>query len=105
MPVVNVITREGVEHRLDGQVGNSVMEVIRKAGISELAALCGGCLSCATCHVYVDPAFAAVVPQISDDEEDLLDSSYNCRTESRLSCQLKLTPEMDGIVVRIAPEG
>ena len=105
MPVVNVVTREGAEHQLNGKIGFSIMEVIREAGIGELAALCGGCLSCATCHIYVDPAFTDVLPAISEEEEDLLVISYNYKKESRLSCQLKLTPAMDGISVRIAPEG
>ena len=64
------------------------MEVIRDAGIDELLALCGGCCSCATCHVHVDPDFAARLPPMSEDENDLLDSSDDRDETSRLSCQI-----------------
>ncbi len=80
------------------------MEVIRDAGIDELLALCGGCLSCATCHVHVDPAFADKLPPISEDEADLLDSSDHRDENSRLSCQIALSEELDGLKARIAEE-
>jgi 2Fe-2S ferredoxin len=64
------------------------MEAIRAAGIDELLAMCGGCCSCATCHVYVDPGFMALLPEISGDENALLDSSTHRHDNSRLSCQL-----------------
>ena len=62
MPKLIVVTREGEEREVEGEVGLSVMEVIRDAGIDELLALCGGCCSCATCHVHVDPDFADRLP-------------------------------------------
>ncbi|NLR72982.1 2Fe-2S iron-sulfur cluster binding domain-containing protein [Novosphingobium sp. ERN07] len=96
--------RDGSEAAIEGQDGLSVMELIRDNGIDELLALCGGCCSCATCHVYVDPAFAAQVPAMTEDENDLLDSSDHRTPASRLSCQIKLTPELDGLTVTIAPE-
>ena len=65
---------------------------------------CGGCCSCATCHVYVDPAFADKLPAISADESDLLDSSDHRNATSRLSCQLPMTAALDGLKVTIAPE-
>ncbi|MFX8063452.1 2Fe-2S iron-sulfur cluster-binding protein, partial [Acinetobacter baumannii] len=82
--------------------GLSVMEVIRDAGIDEILALCGGCCSCATCHVHVDPDFAAKLPKMSEDENDLLDSSADRDATSRLSCQIELTDALDGLKVRIA---
>ncbi|HEX7743488.1 MAG TPA: ferredoxin, partial [Sphingobium sp.] len=85
-------------------VGLSVMEVIRDNGFDELLALCGGCCSCATCHIYVDPAFADKLPTISEDESDLLDSSEYRNETSRLSCQLVLKEEHEGLRVTIAPE-
>ena len=104
MPKLIVVTREGEEREIDGEVGLSVMEVIRDAGIDEILALCGGCCSCATCHVHVDPEFAAKLPPISEDESDLLDSSLTRDDYSRLSCQLPFGPALDGLRVRIAEE-
>jgi 2Fe-2S ferredoxin len=80
------------------------MEVIRDEGFDELLALCGGCCSCATCHVYIDPAFAGALPAMSEDENDLLDSSDNRNETSRLSCQVPVTADLEGLKVTIAPE-
>ena len=104
MAKLNVVTREGQEVVLEGQEGLSVMEIIRDGGIDELLALCGGCCSCATCRVHVDPAFADKLPPISEDENDLLDSSDHRNDQSRLSCQLTFNAELDGLRVTIAPE-
>ena len=104
MPKLIVVTREGEESTVNGEAGLSVMEVIRDNGIDELLALCGGCCSCATCHVHVDPAFADRLPAMSEDENDLLDSSDHRNETSRLSCQIQLTAELDGLKVTIAPE-
>ena len=99
-----VVNRSGEEQEIQGENGLSVMEVIRDNGFDELLALCGGCCSCATCHVYVDPAFADKLPAISEDESDLLDSSDFRNETSRLSCQLVVSDAMDGLRVTIAPE-
>jgi 2Fe-2S ferredoxin len=80
------------------------MEVIRDNGFDELLALCGGCCSCATCHVYVAPEFAGNLPAMSEDENDLLDSTDNRNEQSRLSCQVPVTDALDGVQVTIAPE-
>lgn len=104
MTKINVTTREGIESSVDVAEGQSLMEVIRDAGFDELLALCGGCCSCATCHVIVDPAFAAILPPISEDESDLLDSSDHRTEHSRLSCQIPITSALDGMRVTIAPE-
>lgn len=104
MPKLIVTTREGEEREIVGEAGLSVMEVIRDAGIDELLALCGGCCSCATCHVHVDPAFADRLPKMSLDEDDLLDSSAERNATSRLSCQVELTDALDGLRVTIAAE-
>jgi 2Fe-2S ferredoxin len=93
-----------VEIKIEGQSGLSLMEVIRDAGIEEVLALCGGCCSCATCHVYVDSTFAERLPPIGEDENDLLDSSDNRRQESRLSCQILLGDSLDMMRVTIAPK-
>ena len=99
-----VVTRDGTEKTVEGQPGLSVMEIIRDAGFDELLALCGGCCSCATCHVVVDPAFADKLPKMSEDEDDLLESSDHRVATSRLSCQIPFTSELDGLHVTIAPE-
>lgn len=104
MPKLIVVNRAGEEQAVDGDNGLSVMEVIRDNGFDELLALCGGCCSCATCHVYVDAAFAGALPAMSEDENDLLDSSDYRTDSSRLSCQLTLTDALDGLRVTIAPE-
>ncbi|MGI4733151.1 MAG: 2Fe-2S iron-sulfur cluster-binding protein [Janthinobacterium lividum] len=104
MPKLIVITREGEERELDGEAGLSVMEVIRDGGIDELLALCGGCCSCATCHVHVDPAFVDKLPPVGVDEDDLLDSVGDRDATSRLSCQIPFTPALDGLRVTIGEE-
>jgi ferredoxin, 2Fe-2S len=104
MPQLIVVTRDGEERTVEGEVGLSVMEVIRDHGFDELLALCGGCCSCATCHVHVDPAFADKLSPMSVDEDDLLDSSTDRDAMSRLSCQLQFTASLDGLRVKIAAE-
>jgi 2Fe-2S ferredoxin len=99
-----VMTREGSEHRVQASEGATVMEAIRDGGFDELLALCGGCLSCATCHVYVDPTFAGLLPAMSEDENDLLEGSTHRTERSRLSCQLQMTDALAGLHVVIAPE-
>ncbi|QQV77646.1 2Fe-2S iron-sulfur cluster binding domain-containing protein [Sphingomonas aliaeris] len=104
MPKLIVVDRSGAEAVLDAEPGLSVMEAIRDAGFDEMLALCGGCLSCATCHVYVDGAGVADLPMISDDENELLGSSDRRQPNSRLSCQISITDATDGMRVTIAPE-
>ncbi|HTG37957.1 2Fe-2S iron-sulfur cluster-binding protein [Sphingomonas sp.] len=104
MPQLIVVTRGGEERAVEGEVGLSVMEVIRDNGFDELLALCGGCCSCATCHVHVDSAFVDRLPAMSEDEDDLLDASSDRNESSRLSCQLQFTAALDGLRVRIAEE-
>lgn len=104
MPQLIVTTRDGTEHRLEGAEGVSVMEVMRAGGIDEVVALCGGCCSCATCHVYVDADGLARLPAMSADESDLLDSSEHRGEGSRLSCQLRFGAGLDGLSVKVAPE-
>ena len=104
MPKLIVLTREGEEREIEGEAGLSVMEVIRDAGIDELLALCGGCCSCATCHIHVDPAYVAKLPPMSEDEDDLLDSSSDRNETSRLSCQIAFSDALDGLKVKIAEE-
>jgi len=88
---------------IDAEAGRSVMEIIRDAGFESLPALCGGFCSCATCHVYVDPAFADGMSPMSEDEDALLDGSDRREATSRLSCQIPFVAALDGMTVRIAP--
>jgi ferredoxin, 2Fe-2S len=104
MPKLILTTRDGVESVITGSSDASVMEAIRDAGIDELLALCGGCCSCATCHVHVDEAWVDKLPPMTPDENDLLDSSDHRSATSRLSCQLPFSDALDGLRVTIAPE-
>ena len=104
MPKLTVTTREGETSEIDVADGLTVMEAIRDNGFDELLALCGGCCSCATCHVHVDPAFADKLPELSEDEADLLESTDHRQPTSRLSCQIPFTADLDGLKVTIAPE-
>jgi 2Fe-2S ferredoxin len=104
MPKITVIARNGEGREVEAQNGLSLMEVIRDNGFDELLALCGGCCSCATCHVYVDGAFADKVPAMSEDENDLLDSTDSRNESSRLSCQIQMNDSLEGLTVTIAPE-
>ena len=104
MPKLIVVTRDGTETVVEGREGLSVMEVIRDNGFDELLALCGGCCSCATCHVHVDESWVDRLPAMEGDEDNLLDTSDFRVSSSRLSCQLTFGADLDGLRVRIAPE-
>lgn len=105
MPKLTVITRAGDEIAIENaQAGTSVMELMRDKGVPDLLALCGGSRSCATCHVWVDPAFMDRLPAAVEEENELLDSSMHRTPTSRLSCQLKWTDALDGLRVTLAPE-
>lgn len=101
MVKLTIIDRAGGEATVDAPAGLSVMEAIRQAGFAELEALCGGSCSCATCHVYAE---GAGLPDVSQDEDDLLDSSDHRQPTSRLSCQLALSEALAGLRVTLAPE-
>lgn len=103
MPKLFVTNLAGEEREVEGDSGASVMEVIRDNGFDELLALCGGCCSCATCHVYVDAAWADKVGSVGDDENELLDTSDHRQENSRLSCQIEFDDNLDGLKVTIAP--
>jgi ferredoxin, 2Fe-2S len=104
MPTIQVINRDGSARSVEAQTGLSLMEVIRDAGFDELLALCGGCNSCATCHVHIDDASLTMLTPMSEDENDLLDSSEHRGPNSRLSCQVPVTAELSGMIVTIAKE-
>lgn len=103
MPHLTVTTRAGDKRIIEVPVGRSLMEGIRDAGINDIAAVCGGCASCSTCHVYVDPERMAELPPIGEQEDALLDCSDARRSNSRLSCQVIASASIDGLLVTIAP--
>ncbi len=105
MATLILTTRDGSIKPIEAEAGLTVMEIIRDSGVDELMAICGGCCSCATCHVYVAPAFVERMSAIGDDENDLLDSSDYRQDHSRLACQLHFTAELDGLEITLAPEG
>ena len=104
MPKLTVVNRDGEESTIDVEDVLTVMEDIRDNGFDELLALCGGCCSCATCHVHVDEGSMDKLPAMSEDEDDLLESSDHRNETSRLSCQIPFTADLDGVKVTIAPE-
>lgn len=92
----------GVEHELPAVEEWSVMEIIREGGIPILAQ-CGGSCACATCHVYVDPAWKSKLPEPNEEEIGMLDGAFEVNQDSRLACQIIFTSKLDGLKVRLAP--
>ena len=103
MSYILVTDRDGKEHRLDAPEGWRVMEIIRDHGLP-IRGECGGCCSCATCHVYVDSAWLDQLPGRHDEEEEMLDQAFEVENHSRLSCQLLFRDALAGLRVRLAPE-
>ena len=100
---ISVINRDGTKHILEADNNSTLMEVIRDEGL-DIEAACGGCCACATCHVYIDDKWINKLKPKDEDEESMLDQAFDVRTNSRLSCQIKLTDDLDGIELEIAPE-
>lgn len=99
---ITVIDHGGGRHAVSGRPGASLMEAVRDAGLP-IAAQCGGCCSCATCHVYVDEAYLARLPPMSEEEEALLELGVELRPSSRLSCQLPVSDDLNGMTIELAP--
>jgi len=104
MPKIQVTDWSGNVHDIEGHAGDTLMETIKAAGIDDLAAICGGCCSCAICHVYVDEPWLDKLPEQEEDEYELVADTEVHRPNSRLSCQIELTESLDGLAVTIAPE-
>ena len=100
MPKITYIDPSGASRTIDAEVGATVMETAIKNDVPGIEAECGGACACATCHVYVDEAWRAVTGEPSPMEEDMLDFGYEVKPNSRLSCQIKVTEALDGVVVR-----
>ena len=103
MPKLFVTDRDGALHELDATLGWSVMEIIRENNLP-IEAACGGCCACATCHVYVEETWLPRLDAANSDESMMLDEAYEVRDNSRLSCQIKFGPPLDGLEVTLAPE-
>ncbi len=97
-----VTDQQGTEHELEGIEGWRVMEIIRDSGLP-IKAECGGCCACATCHVYVDADWIPKLYPMRDDEQDALDLAPAVTDYSRLSCQILMSDELDGLRVTLAP--
>lgn len=103
MTIIHVTDRDGKTHDLEAKEGWKLMELIRDKGLP-IEAACGGCASCATCHVYLDDGWFEKVPAMGEEEEDMLDLAMEVTPTSRLSCQVELTADMNGMKVTLAPD-
>ncbi len=101
MAKITYIQHDGTEQTVEGLPGLSVMETAVKAMVPGIDADCGGACACATCHVYVEPEWKDKTGTRSTMEEDMLDFAFDVRDTSRLSCQIKITPGLDGLRVRV----
>ncbi len=100
---IRVIDRDGNKHELEGDPNSTLMEILRDADLA-IEAACGGCCACATCHVYINDQWLEKISPKDDDEESMLDQAFDVRNTSRLSCQISLSEELDGIELEIAKE-
>ncbi len=101
MPKITYITHDGKHHEVEAAEGTTVMENAIRNSVPGIEAECGGACACATCHVYVDDAWRSRVGSPDIMEEDMLDFAYEPSEGSRLSCQIKITSDLDGLVVRV----
>ena len=105
MPKITYASPDGTERTIDGNIGDSVMRTGVRSGVSGIVAECGGMLACATCHVYVEDEFIDRVGKPDEFEDEMLEEAESPREDnSRLSCQIKITGELDGLRVKVAPE-
>jgi len=100
MPKITYIEHDGNARTVEAEVGSTVMETALRNDIASIVAECGGGCTCATCLVHVDDAWSPVVGPPSPEEEDMLDSAFEVKPTSRLSCQIKVTEALDGLIVR-----
>jgi len=103
MPKVTFIDPDGTRHEIEARSGMTLLEIAHQNDI-DIEGACEGSLACSTCHVVVDPGWFDRLPEIQEDEEDMLDLAFGLEKTSRLGCQIVLTDELDGLTVRL-PEG
>ena len=101
MPKIHFVNHAGDSQEVEVEAGTSVMQAAIDNGIDEIVAECGGACSCATCHVYVDEAWVAKVDGASDIEKDMLECVLDPQDTSRLSCQISVGDDLDGLVVKL----
>ena len=101
MTKITIVAHDGTRFDIEAENGSTVMENAIKNAVPGIEAECGGACACATCHVYVDEQWTDTVGQPEPIEEDMLDFAYDVRANSRLSCQIKVTDELDGLVVTV----
>lgn len=101
MAEIRFVDAEGKLIVAQAETGVSLMEVAKRNGVSGIAAECGGACACATCHVHIDPAWLDAVGDPGADEADMLDFARGRRSDSRLSCQIRIMPALDGLVVHV----
>lgn len=100
---LRVTDRDGNEHELEAETYNVLMDVLRELDYG-VTAICGGMCSCATCHIYVEPAWLERLPPPQGDERELVSELEHRRANSRLSCQMQLSEALDGLRITLAPE-
>ena len=104
MAKMRVTDRDGIEHEIEGQLGVKLMETLREYDYG-VTAICGGLCSCATCHIFIPPAWQQRLPAPQSDEKELLvELQHYDPSRSRLSCQVDFTPELDGLRLEVAPD-
>ena len=99
MPKITFIEHDGTTHEVEAEVGSTVMEAALKNDIGGIVAECGGGCTCATCLVHVDEAWSPIVGPPSSEEDQMLDAAFELKPTSRLSCQIKVTEALDGLIV------
>ena len=101
MPKIVFIEPGGGRREVDAPLGITLMEAARQHGVQGVVAQCGGACACATCHVYVDPSWLARLEPPEEMEEGMLETACEPRDNSRLSCQIQITAELDGLQVTV----
>ena len=99
MPKITFLEHDGTAHTVEAEIGSTVMETALRNDIGGIVAECGGSCTCATCLVHVDEKWSSAVGPPSSEEEDMLDSAFEVKPTSRLSCQIKVTQALDGLIV------
>ena len=103
MPTITFIDQDGNQREIEAEAGSTVMETAINSDVPGILATCGGSCSCATCHVYVNDSWVDKLPAPELEEMDMLDTAHDLQENSRLSCQIKVTDELDGLIVTTPP--
>ncbi len=101
MPTLICVQHDGTEHRLNAEPGQSAMSAVVDAAVPGIIGDCGGACSCATCHAYVDAGWLERLPLMGSTEQDMLECAIDPRPNSRLTCQIQMTADLDGLVIRL----